>query len=358
MAGKITHLEVLTQTIKHLSHGDSEQRKIADLLYNPYYRKYANVGTVAPDIFYYYHFLSPVRTTKAQRWGDLHHHENVAELVLNFLDLCKEVEEDTLRDKFLAFIFGYICHCAVDVVTHPYIFYISGDYYSKDPKIASLAQMNHLRVEFAIDSYLLYQRWGLTPKNYDFLQYVDISKKNSNPRKMDPMIWMFWQSALELTFPNEFQKNYIGSNRKIIPGDVINESYFGFLDFNRLLDSRSSFMRGVLKAIDFLTLHKWNSSVFMLPMTKEIDKRIMNEEKRTWSYPAEPKRKSNESFTELIHRACASAKETITVGWKYFHGDIKKEKVLAMYSGYNLDTGLRNKSIEKMKEFAPLEGRA
>lgn len=356
MAGKITHIEALTQTIKHLSHGDSEQRKIADLLYNPYYRKYANVGTVAPDIFYYYDFLSPVRTTKAQFWGDLHHHQNVAELVLNFLDLCIEIEEDTLRDKFLAFIFGYICHCAVDVVTHPYIFYISGDYYNKDPKVASIAQMNHLKVEYALDSYILYQRWGLTPKTYDFLQYVDITKKNSPNRKIDPMIWMLWQSALELTFPEEFRKHYIGSNRKIIPGDVINESYLGFLDFNRLLDSRSTIMRGFLRFVDRITFQKFQSSILMLPMTETIDKRILNEEKSTWRYPAEPKRTSNESFIELIHRACSAAKEVITLGWLYFNKEVKREKILSTYSGYNLDTGLRNKTIEKMKEFSPLVG--
>ena len=130
MAGKITHIEVLGQTIKHLHHGNSMEREIATLLDNHSFQKYANLGAIAPDIFYYYHFLSPYRSAKAQFWGDLHHHKNNAELILDFLDQIQEMEEGDSRSKLLAFTLGYICHTAVDVITHPYIFYISGDYYN------------------------------------------------------------------------------------------------------------------------------------------------------------------------------------------------------------------------------------
>jgi len=355
MAGKITHLEVFTQTIKHLLHGTSEQKEIAELLSHPNYKNYGNIGTVAPDIFYYYHIFSPIRSSKAQFWGDLHHHQKVLELVLNFLDLCHETEEEISRNKLIAFTYGYICHCVVDIVTHPYIFYISGDYYSKDPKIASLAQVNHLRVEYALDSFLLNYRWGMSPRVYDFLQYVNIIKKNhSKGRKMDPLVWLFWQTALSRTFPQEFSTHYIGSSKKIIPGDLLNDSYIGFLDFHRVLDSRSSFMRGFLKVLDIVTFHKIKTSVLVVPTAESIDKRIMNEEKRPWYYPADPKIVSRESFIELTNRAAKVAKEAITKAYFYLQGEEKKERLFKEYLGYNLDTGLRNQSIEDMKEFAPL----
>jgi hypothetical protein len=354
MAGKITHIEVLGQTIKHLHHGTQEEKEIADLLSNSNVRNYGNLGAVAPDIFYYYHFLSPVRSTKAQIWGDLHHHKNVAELVLQFLDQILQMEDNETKEKLTAFTFGYICHCAVDVVTHPYIFYISGDYYSSDPKIASLAQFNHLRVEFALDSYLLNYRWGMSPRMYDFNQYVDIRKKD-NFSKMDPNLWAFWQNALKAVFSDEVSQNYIGSDIKIIPGDLLNDSYIGFLGFHKLLDSRSNTMRGILKIIDIVTFNKIKSSVLMLPNSETIDIRIMNEEKRPWYFPADPNKVKRESFIELINKAANSSKEAITTAKEYLNGNVKRETILKDYGGYNLDTGIRSEEIQNMVQFAPLD---
>ncbi|MDX1960098.1 MAG: zinc dependent phospholipase C family protein [Leptospiraceae bacterium] len=355
MAGKITHLEVLAQVAKHLGHGNPEQRKIASLLTSKETKNYANVGAIAPDIFYFYHILSPIRSSRAQVWGDLHHHKRVAELILNFLDNINEEEEELFKERARAFTFGYICHCVVDIVTHPYIFYISGDYYNKDPKVASTAQYHHLRVEFALDSFLLNHRWGMSPEAYDFNQYVNITRSNGVAgSKLDPVIWAFWQKALKETFPDEFQKYYTGSEKKIIPGDVINDSYIGFVEFNQFLDSRNPIVRGVLKFIDIVTFNKIKSSVLMLPTLETVDRRIMNEEKRPWYYPAEPTTVKNDSFIELVNRAANASITAITTANEYLNQGVKRDTILKEYKGYNLDTGIRNEDISSMKEFAPL----
>ena len=353
MAGKITHIEVLAQSIKHLDHGSEEQRKIASLLIDPSYSKYANFGAVAPDIFYYFHFLDPMRSTKAQFWGDLHHHKNPFRLILTFLDELREKEEGITKNKLMAFTYGFICHCSVDIVTHPYIFYISGDFYNSDPKISSNAQINHLKVEFALDSYLLYFRWGMSPYKYHFNQYIDIRLPN-NKDKIDPVVWEFWQKALKKTYPHEFNKNYFGSEKKIIPGDLINDSYIGFMQFHKLLDSRSTIMRGILKALDFVTLYKIKSSVLVLPAKKEIDIRIMNNEERPWYYPALPSKMSRESFIDLVNRSALDSMNAITQSTEYINGDLNKDVLLKQYDGYNLDTGIKFQDVHTMKEFSPL----
>lgn len=355
MAGKITHIEVLSQAIKHLEHGSNDQRKIAKLLQNESNSRYSNAGTIAPDIFYYYHILNPKRSLRAQVWGDLHHHENVVELVLNFLDIIKSTEEGLYRDRMIAFTLGYICHCAVDIVTHPYIFFISGDYYNKDPEISSAAQYNHLRVEFALDSFLLDYRWGMSAKEYDFAHYIDIRQRSvTGFQKIDPMIWIFWMEALKLTFPNTFEKSYLGSNRKIIPGDIINDSYIGYIHFNKILDSRSNLLRNFLKVVDFFHFSKKKASVLLLPMKEQIDSRVMNMEEKEWFYPADPTRKRNHSFVALVNQAANAARDAITLAWNYIVGTGSRDNILELYSGYNLDTGLRYQGINEMKEFKPL----
>ena len=353
MAGKITHIEVLAQTIKHLDHGSEEQRKIASLLNDPSYNKYANFGAVAPDIFYYFHFLDPKRSNKAQYWGDLHHHKNPFRLILAFLDELREKEEGITKNKLMAFTYGFICHCSVDIVTHPYIFYISGDFYNSDPKISSNAQINHLKVEFALDSYLLNFRWGMSPYKYHFNQYIDIRLPN-NKEKIDPVVWEFWQKALKKNYPQEFNKNYFGSEKKIIPGDLINDSFIGFMQFHKLLDSRSTIMRGILKALDFVTLYKIKSSVLVLPAKKEIDIRIMNNEERPWYYPALPSKMSRESFIDLVNRSAIDSMNAFTQSAEYINGDLNKDVLLKQYDGYNLDTGIKFQDVHTMKEFSPL----
>ncbi|MBF3377826.1 zinc dependent phospholipase C family protein [Leptospira borgpetersenii] len=356
MAGKITHLEVLSQICKHLDHGTADQRKIALLMRAESNRKFANIGAIAPDIFYFYHVFSPRKTKKATMWGDMSHHNSVTELVLSFLDLILQTEVGIHRDRYIAFTLGYICHCVVDIVTHPYIFYISGDFYNKDKKISSLAQYNHMRVENALDSWLLDYRWGMTPKEYDFVHHVDaIFKSEKKTWKMDPMLWHFWLRGLKATFLDEFKKYYIGSENKIIPGDLLNESFLGYLEFHKVLDSRSGWIRGTLKFLDRITFHKVRSSVLMLPLKEHIDKRIMNEEKKKWNYPADPSIVRNDSFVELINRSAQNGRDALTHAWNYLENKMSRSAFLKEYQGYNLDTGLRFQGVDSMKEFSPLE---
>lgn len=355
MSGKITHIESLNQIIKHLEHGNSTQKTIAEILSSKETRNYACLGAVAPDIFYFYHVLQPKKTRKASVWGDRLHHEKVAELIFSFLDKIAETEDSIYRQKILAFTLGYISHCVVDVITHPYIFYISGDYYNPDPKIAYKAQINHMRVEYALDSYLIHYRWGMTPKEYDFSQYIDIRSRRSGLKRMDSMLWKFWVDSLKEVFPTEFELEYIGSSTRIEPGDIINESYLGFFRLSKILDSRSSFVRGFLKFVDWITLHKANSTVLILPFPEDINPKIMNDEKKLWNYPALPSKKSNESFIELLNSAVLYSKEILTMAYEYAESPSSKSKnsLLEKYSGYNLDTGLKE-SVSLMKSFSPL----
>lgn len=355
MAGKITHIEALSQVKKHLEHGNSVQRKIAELLNRKDLANYANLGAVAPDIFYFYHVLQPNRTKKAAFFGDLSHHEKVAELIINFLDQVYETEQGLYRDRFLAFTLGYICHCIVDIITHPYIFYISGDYYNDDPKVSYQAQINHMKVEFGLDTLLLHYRWGMSAHEYDFPQYIDVRHRTVGIRnRMDPILWQFWISALRETFPKEFQSSYIGSLKKIIPGDILNESYMGFFRFTSTLDSRSSFMRGFVKFVDTMTFHKYNASVLLLPTLENINPKIMNDEKSKWHYPADKNKVFQESFIDLLNQASLRAKEILTRAFEYSNSPESKGKILETFGGYNLDTGLRYQGIQSMKEFSPL----
>jgi hypothetical protein len=353
MAARITHLEVLRQAIVLLEHGSEKEKSAADRLSHEYV-KYASLGAVAPDIFYFYHVLSRRRNPIGLHWGNLCHHSEVFELCVEFLRRVREMPDSTRRAKCYAFAMGYISHCAVDIVTHPYIFYITGDYYSIDLEQAAKAQENHLRVEYHLDAYLVHQRWGLDPARYNFLQYVDIREQTSDGEILDYDIWRFWVESLATVFPDEFENSYFGSSERILSGDVLNDSYIGFMRFNRILDTRSGMVRGFLTAVDFATFHRIKARYLLLPPPEEVDARMLNEGRKEWKYPGDPTVRSSESFMDLVHRSAKFAAEMIGDADAYVTRGKKAKDLAAKYAGYNLDTGLKSPSID-MHEFEPLD---
>ncbi|MCB1326730.1 MAG: zinc dependent phospholipase C family protein [Spirochaetales bacterium] len=357
MAGRQTHIEGLKQALHHLEHsggrGDAG-RALARKLRDPDLSGFASLGAIAPDLFYFYHILSS-RNSSGLYWGNLAHHERVCELLLAFLDHIRADSDGHHRDKCLAFAMGYLTHCAVDIVTHPYIFYITGDYYSSDPEQAARAQNDHLRVENILDAYLVHQRWGMSAREYDFRQHIENTweEDDSGDRRLDTDVWRMWVRSLAATFPEAFDSDYVGAADRLEEGDILNEAYLGFLRFASWTDVRSWTVRQLLRSVDLLTLRRVKARNLILPLPHRIDRRLPNEEHRTWRYPADPERTSSESYVELVHRAARLGADMIRDALGYIAGDRRRKDFEGSYSGYNLDTGLRSRSLA-MRAFEPI----
>lgn len=351
MAAKITHIEVYRQALVLLEHGDEADQRIASMLEADRMFRYGCFGAVAPDIFYFYHLFASRRAT-GMEWGNRIHHHRVFELVLAFLDRIRSDTNPDRRNKRLAFALGYISHCAADIVTHPYIFYITGNLYSSDRDEASRAQENHLRVENILDSYLVQERWGISPDRYNFLKYVDVSERHRGERSLDFDIWQMWVNALSVVYPESFHSDYPGDVHRIQKGDLVNEAYRGFIRFNRVLDTRWAFVRGTLRTIDWITRHRLKARNLLLPPRHMIDDRYPNTDGQLWKYPADPSRTSTESFHTLVHRSAGQAVEWMRLARDYVAGK-RTAKDFAPLIGYNLDTGLDTDSGE-MFAFAPI----
>ncbi|MCP4134820.1 MAG: zinc dependent phospholipase C family protein [bacterium] len=58
------------------------------------------------------------------------------------------------NERDLACIMGYIAHCALDIVFHPVVYYISGNSHSEDPVQNERAQYKHLYLETRLDIFI------------------------------------------------------------------------------------------------------------------------------------------------------------------------------------------------------------
>lgn len=74
-----------------------------------------NIGVYGPDILFYYR---PFIKNKIIKLASKHHHQNFR-IILEHATECIKRQED--KDKYLAYMYGFICHFALDSYCHGYI---------------------------------------------------------------------------------------------------------------------------------------------------------------------------------------------------------------------------------------------
>lgn len=101
-------------------------------------------GAVMPDTFYYSSNRQIISISEF-----LHGKEGNPTNEFAF-DLLKKAKE-TRSEKDLVFALGFITHCVLDIVFHPVIYYLSGNYYNKNLDRRDDAVYLHRHLETALD---------------------------------------------------------------------------------------------------------------------------------------------------------------------------------------------------------------
>lgn len=102
------------------------------------------LGSVIPDTFYYssHRSIEIISETLHGKEGN-----PTNQTIFKVLD-----GSDDMRD--IAFILGYITHCALDITFHPIAYYLSGNYYDPEPIKKRHAVYMHRYIETCMDVYL------------------------------------------------------------------------------------------------------------------------------------------------------------------------------------------------------------
>ncbi len=98
-------------------------------------------GSISPDIFFYSGSKELLAISESLH-GKTGQPTNTAILAML---------EEGLGPSDLAFILGYITHCALDITFHPVIYYLSGNYYDGDPAKKARAVYMHRHLETCLD---------------------------------------------------------------------------------------------------------------------------------------------------------------------------------------------------------------
>ena len=120
-----------------------------------------DIGLHGPDILFYYH---PLKVDPVNSIGyRLHEHSGK----FFFERAAKVIENSSIKKEELAYIFGFICHFALDSTCHGYI----------DEKIAK-SGISHAEIEVEFDRSLM-EEDGLDPIRHELTKHIVPSIKNA-----------------------------------------------------------------------------------------------------------------------------------------------------------------------------------
>jgi hypothetical protein len=250
------------------------------------------LGSFIPDTCYYNSSIDRISLTLHGQTG-----LRTNLMILSVLDRARGMDD-------IAFILGYITHCALDITFHPMIDALSGDYYDRDPVVRENAQFRHRLLETCIDLKL-----GHTLRVY----------RLARPRLLRGL-------AFEDIVSREFS----------VPAATLEATLRKQLLFNRAFASPAAYRLAVrLHSLGILR------SLSLLGLFYECARLdpdcIQDPISYTNPYTGE---KFTESLSALFARARAKALPMMEAAWGFSEGKVSGEELVKLIPGENLSTGL------------------
>jgi hypothetical protein len=184
MSGGYTHITLAQQAIEEvrnrresLLHKDARQA-----LGN--WKKFCIVGAVAPD----YPYLD-VLDSHSSAWADAMHKGHAVDLLRNGVAKIRDIADDNVRQKCMAWLFGFAAHVATDGTIHPVVNLKVGPYEQNKTK--------HRRCEMSQDVYAHSRlNMGALEFNKQISVNVDATSDVTDRDRMDPDVALLWQDLL------------------------------------------------------------------------------------------------------------------------------------------------------------------
>lgn len=223
--------------------------------------------------------------------------------------------------EVMAYLYGQICHFALDSTVHPFVIYNVGRYDEKKKETYKYNGL-HEEMEYYIDNYLIFKRENVLPKDYKV--YKEIFKFGKFNRHLCE------------TIDNVMKEVYGFDNVSSIYYKSLTDMKKFFHVFNY---DKWGVKKEVYKIMDKIAkgrvVRKEELSFNIDPMGKLF---YLNEEKATWNHPCDKDEKFDLSFHELYELAIDKAVLIINAVDKMLRLEKIDEKKLAELLG-NLDYG-------------------
>jgi len=255
----------------------------------------AFLGAQSSDPMYYATFHK--EATQYRFYADRMHDTDTQKLLIHLVNY---VKEHPTRSTY-SFLLGFICHYALDVHIHPYVYHKVGIYHEDDPTTHSYRGL-HLKFERSMDAVLIRQDLKIPSRKLQLAKtYFPIKVPNEDVTNM-----------MKSSFHNQFG---------ILNGDEVYQTsvrhMYNVVRF--IATDRLGIKKQIYKLYDHF--HQ-KADLFMADLSffnHEEDFDFLNLKKRSWHHPV-----TNQEFTtsvpELYEEAIEFARKILDQVDQYIAG--------------------------------------
>jgi hypothetical protein len=190
MSGGYVHITLAQEAIEEacfrragLLHDDAKQAL-------GYWKKFCIVGALSPD----YPYLDLLHSDSPD-WADAMHKGHAVELLRDGVARIRGMTDANVRQKCMAWLFGFAAHVATDGTMHPVVNLKVGGPYEQHKTM-------HRRCEMSHDVYA-HARLNMGPLecNKQISTNVNDTSDASSQDRMDPDVANLWQGMLNTVYP-------------------------------------------------------------------------------------------------------------------------------------------------------------
>lgn len=258
-------------------------------------------------------------------------HENQSQEF--FLNLLKYMKDNNIQDSdTMSYLFGMICHYALDSTLHPYIVYRCGIFDKNKPSTYKYNNV-HAFMETFIDNDMIRRRCKTDPYKFNFSDFCfDISPFSNDLCK-----------TIDYAFYNTFHIQ----NMSKIYYKSLKQMKMSILVFRKDPYGIKKFFYQLADSFTSRRCFRFEAISYHYPLEDKHD--YLNSKHNVWRNPCIYDRTSTESFVDLYLRAIKLAKVLMCASVDYLnHKDIDLDKI---FDNASYVTGLDCNDKRELKYF-------
>lgn len=232
------------------------------------------------DVFFYDY------RKKYRNLGKYFHKNNTQKY---FINMVKYIKENRLENnpELISYLYGNICHYALDLNIHPYITYKAGFYDKKRKKETKKYNGKHSEVEYYLGAYLIDKREHVKPNKLNLYKFCLRGNKVS--------------TNLTDMLDSVFYDTYNIKNCGIIYKRSLNRMKRAYVLFRNDKRGIKKKIYNLHDKLTFKTSERLASKSYVVKLNKNYY--YLNLDNRTWNHPRYKTEKHTESALDLYDKA-------------------------------------------------------
>ncbi|ATW25720.1 zinc dependent phospholipase C family protein [Candidatus Formimonas warabiya] len=283
------------------------------------HRALFNLGTQGPDIFFYHRVWPWTKSQGVEKIGHRMHEYQVGDFFSQAINYIIN-QRDGERNRLTAYLCGYLCHYALDLYTHPYIFFKSG--FIRPGELSTAKYTCYHRIfETALDLLMLDRMLKKRPTDLRISQLIQVEKEEAG------LLGKMYQSNLEMMGISVTTAQVVQAIQDMICVQAVLADRWGLK--KRLLSS----LERILGKYPLMS-----SMIYPAVIADGLD--YLNMRHSPWSLPWDRSVESRLSFPELFDLAVQEAKGMCEALLLFLSGQGNIQDVLQAIGNRSFSTGL------------------